>query len=140
MYNGTVARWDLAGNFLGYVTLSGYANSVNVGFADGYPANRGLAAAGNSWLTLDAGGVLTAWDFAGNQVDHTTLLSAGGTFDSYFSLSYANGKVWVADQQEGLWRGYDVGLNQVAAPEPATLFLIGSGALGMAVRFRKRHV
>ena len=35
---------------------------------------------------------------------------AGTSFDSYFSLSYANGMVWIVDTAGGNWRGFDVGL------------------------------
>jgi hypothetical protein len=45
--------------------------------------------------------------------------------------------VWVDDASGGMWRGYDVGLNQ-GVPEPGTFVLLGTSLLGMAGFVRRR--
>lgn len=111
MSGGSVSRWDLSGNYLGALTLSGF------GATEGdYPQGRGIAAAGNYYLTYDSNNVLSARDLVtGARVDQTVLTGAGTGFDSLFSLSYANGQVWIVDSPGGTWRGYDVGLGGFGA-------------------------
>ncbi len=130
---GVVSRWDTSGSFLGTVNLIGYGT---MGSESSYPQTRGIAAAGDYWLTY-ADGILSAWDTAGNRVDSTTLVGAGTTFDSYFSPSYANGMVFVVDYAGGPWRGYDVGLADQAVPEPASFLLLGLGAALLRRRRRR---
>jgi hypothetical protein len=104
---GTINRWN-ANNatFIGTVSLAtwGTLNSEN-----GYPQGRGVATASGFYLTY-SNGTLSAWSVAGRRVATTVLTGAGTTFDSHFSLSYANGMVWVVDVAGGTWRGYNVGL------------------------------
>ncbi len=118
MNAGVVQRWSLAGAFLGSVSLLGYGSLGSEGI---YPQNRGIAAVGNYWLTY-SGGTLSGWDSSGNRVDTAILNGAGTSFDSHFSLSYANGKVFIVDQAGGNWRGYDV---VEPVPEPST-YLAGA--------------
>src|SRR5205085_1671739 len=99
-------RWDLAGNYLGATSLSGFGTMLN---EINYPQERGIAAAGGYYLTY-SDSVLSAWDASGNRVGTTVLNGAGNSFDSDFSLSYANGRVFIVDQAGGSWRGYNVGL------------------------------
>ena len=127
MSSGTVSRWDLSGNYLGAVTLAGFGGAENT-----YPQSRGLAVASNNWLTYDGAGTLSAWSFGGARLDTTTLIGAGTSFDSDFSLSYANGMVFIVDEAGGTWSGFDVGLNGSAVPEPSAFVLIGFGLLGIA--------
>nr|WP_316642785.1 PEP-CTERM sorting domain-containing protein [uncultured Roseateles sp.] len=131
---GSVSQWDASGNFIGAVSLTGFGT---VGLEAVYPQGRGIAAAGNYWLTYDSG-VLSAWDHGGNRVDSTTLTGATGTFDANFSLSYANNKVFVVTQSGGTWNGYDVGIT-AAVPEPESyaLMLAGLCAVGLLARRRK---
>jgi hypothetical protein len=106
MTSGVVYRWNAAGTFLGSVTLSGFGslNGENV-----IPQNRAIMSAGGYYLTYSAG-VLSAWDAIGNRVKTTILTGAGTSGDSYWSVSYTNGRVWVLDASGGTWRGYAVGL------------------------------
>ncbi len=105
MVEGNLLRWDAGGSFLAEIPLSGFGsmNSENT-----YPANRGVATSNGYYLTYSSG-VLSAWDDTGSRMDTTILNGAGTTFNSHFSLSYAQGKVWVIDLAGGTWRGYDVG-------------------------------
>jgi len=131
---GTVSQWDASGNFIGAVSLTGFGS---VGGEGAYPQDRGIAVAGNYWLTYDSG-LLSAWDHSGNRLDSTTLNGATGTFDANFSLSYANNKVFVVSQSGGTWNGYDVGIT-AAVPEPESyaLMLAGLCAVSMIARRRK---
>ncbi len=125
---GSLNRWDASGNFVGTTTLSGFGGMNNEG---NYPQGRGVAYAGGYYLTYSEG-VLSAWDSGGNRTDTAILNGAGQTFDSHFSLSYCDGKVWVIDQGGGAWRGYDVGL--IPAPGAAGLL----GLAGVVAGRRRR--
>lgn len=132
MREGTVSRWDAAGSYLGEVSLAGWGSGS--GETD-YPANRGIAVLGGYWLTY-ADGVLSAWNDAGTRLGQTNLLAAGTTFDSHFSFSATDGRVWVTDLDvDGLWRGYEVELvdRVVTTPEPGTAALSLLGMLALAL-------
>jgi hypothetical protein len=101
----TVSRWTAQGALLSTFTLQGF----NQNGENAYPQNRGIVVAGKWYLTY-ANGVLSAWDPTGKRVSSTKLNNAGVTFDSHFSLSYAQNKVFIVDAAGGKWRGYDVGL------------------------------
>ena len=134
--NGTVQRWDLSGNFIASTSLSGWGS---VAGEANYPQDRGIAAFGDYWLTY-SNGTLSAWDTAGNRVDQTLLNGAGTTFNAHFSLSYANGRVFIVDDAGGSWRGYDIGDGRLAAvPEPATLAMFGLGAALIGVGSVMQH-
>jgi len=128
-----VSRWDLSGNFLGSITLSGLSGTeIN------FPQDRGIAAFGSYILTFD-NQTLSAWDLSGNRVDSTTLTASGGSVDSYFSYSYAaDGRFWVVDGFNGTWRGYQLAGNFNNVPEPATIALIGLGLGGLAFGKRRK--
>lgn len=133
---GVVRRWDLSGNALSSTSLIGFGSIAG---ENNYPASRGVAAVGNYWLTYSSG-ILSAWNSSGIRVDQTQLLLAGTGFDSNFSLSYANGRVFIVDSAGGNWRGYDVGLSQTSpVPEPGSIAMWGISALGMMFARRKRR-
>jgi len=106
MNAGTLYRWNASGGQLSSVSLAGFGsmNSENT-----YPQDRGVATSKGFYLTY-SNGVLSAWSDAGVRIDTTNLNGAGTSFDSHFSLSYAQGKVWIIDATGGTWRGYDVGI------------------------------
>jgi hypothetical protein len=131
MNAGTVSRWDLSGNFLGSVTLTGFGT---LGAENSFPQNRTIAAVGSNWLTYDGAGNISAWSAAGSRVGETHLNGAGTTFDSGLSLSYANGRVFIVDNAGGNWRGFPLGLgtSSGAVPTP-TLTTWGMIVLGGAL-------
>jgi hypothetical protein len=138
--NGTVKRWDLFGNFLGEVNLSGWGT---VSGEDGFPENRRIAAAGDYWLTYNnpsnpSNAILSAWDMSGNRVDQTQLVGAGNSNDSGYSFSYANNRVFIVDSAGGNWRGFNV---MSTVPEPSSLAIFGIGACvtGIGAARRRRH-
>lgn len=105
--DGTVRRWAANGAALANVTLTGYGTLNQEG---DYPNDRGIAWSDGFYLTY-SNTVLSAWDDQGNRIDTTTLVSTTGTFEEHFSISYAQGKVWVVSANSGgTWRGYDVGI------------------------------
>ena len=132
MNSGVVSQWSASGAYLGAVSLSGFGTQAG---EDDYPQGRGFAVVGNYWLTYNDGS-LSAWDHAGNRVDQTSLVNAGTSFDSNFSLSYANNKVFIVDGAGQTWRGYEV----TAVPEPETyaMLLAGLTLLGVAARRRNK--
>ena len=106
-FSGTITRWTATGQLAGTITLQGYGTLNN---ENTYPQHRGLCVSPKGWYMTYAGGVLSAWDDNGARVDTTVLNGAGTSFDSHFSISYAQGKVFVVDSAGGMWRGYDVGI------------------------------
>ena len=70
-----------------------------------YPQNRGVIAVGPYYLTYN-NLKLSVWDVNGTRVKTVTLNGAGTSFDSYFSLSWANKMVFIVDKAGGLWRGF----------------------------------
>jgi hypothetical protein len=106
MANGNVDRWTTAGTHIQSFMLQGLGSmdpNENI-----YPQNRGIVVIGDYYLTY-YNQKLTAWDSNGVRIKSSTLNGAGTTFDSYFSLSYANGMVWIVDGPNLTWRGYNVG-------------------------------
>ncbi len=131
---GVVRRYNLSGTLLGTVSLAGWgANGEG-----SYPQDRGIAAAGDYWFTY-VDRTLSVWDTLGNRIGTTTLVGAGTGFDPNFSLSIANGRVFITDGPGGLWQGYKIG-DFSAIPEPATWALLGGGSLlGALFRWRRRR-
>jgi len=105
MSGGVISRWNSSGTYLGAVNLSGFGAIVGENV---YPQNRGLAVLGNFWLTYSGTNMLSLWDTNGNRVTEITLPGAGTSFDSGFSFSFCNGKVFIVDVAGGTWRGYDL--------------------------------
>ncbi len=105
MSGGVVSRWTTNGTYLGSVNLNGFGSLSGETI---FPQNRGLAAFGNLWLTYNGGGILSAWDTSGNRLFQTLLPGAGTSFDSDYSFSCCNGKVFIVDVAGGLWRAFDI--------------------------------
>ena len=100
---GIVRRWDDSGAVLTGVTLSGYGTQTGEAGTQGFR----IATANGYYLTfVNTTQVLSAWDESGTRVATTTLTSASSP--GPYSMSYAQGKVWVIDGTT--WSGYDVGL------------------------------
>ncbi|MEM6925945.1 MAG: hypothetical protein AAF602_03365 [Myxococcota bacterium] len=103
--NGSVARWDAAGNRLGDLPLVGYGTLPG---EPNNPSNARIAVGGGLYLTF-AEGALSAWDrLSGERLDTTTLTNAGTELTAEFSFSVVEGLVWIVDDDESTWRGYDV--------------------------------
>ena len=102
--SGTVYSWNIGGANTGSVALQGWG----VGSEASSPQNRGVAWACDHYLTY-ADGNLSAWNpVTGVRAGTTSLVGAGTTSDSYYSVSYANGLFFVVDSAGGTWRGYEV--------------------------------
>jgi uncharacterized repeat protein (TIGR01451 family) len=114
MSAGVVSRWLTDGTFLGTVNLIGFGALPNENIS---PQSRGIAALGNNWVTYNGNGLISFWDAAGNRIWQSTLLGAGGSANSGYTLSYCNGKVFVMDTSVGNWLGYEVcGQAPLSAP------------------------
>jgi len=105
MNSGVVSRWGTNGTYLGAVNLLGFGNVPGENI---FPANRGLGAFGNFWLTYNGSNIVSLWDANGNRVTQITLAVTAASFDSGFSFSYCNGKAFIVDVAGGLWRGHDL--------------------------------
>jgi hypothetical protein len=105
MSGGVVSRWSTNGTYLGAVNLIGFGSIAGENVS---PQSRGLAARGNLWLTYNGTNMVSIWNTAGNRITQVTLPGAGTNFDSSFSFSYCNGKVFIVDAAGGAWRKYDL--------------------------------
>ena len=105
MSGGLVSRWSTNGAFLGSVTLSGFGSVSGENVS---PQNRALGVLGNLWLTCNGSGIISIWDSSGNRVIQAALPGAGTSFDSNYSFSFCNGKVFIVDVAGGKWRGFDL--------------------------------
>lgn len=129
-------RWGLNGAYLGSVSLNGYGTQNDEA---SYPQNIRIVADGDYWLTY-SGGVLSTWDMNGDRKHTDTLLGAGTSFDSMYSLSYANGMVFVVDRAHDEWRGYTYSDPSVATPEPSNFIFAGvAGLMGIGYAWRRRR-
>ncbi len=101
---GLVQVWATDGTEHAPFNLGGFGSQNG---EDTYPQNIIINTGGNYFITY-SNGVLSAWSAQGTRMGDTKLIDAGTSFDSHFSLSYANGLVWVIDEANGVWRGYDI--------------------------------
>ena len=102
---GWVDRWDEQGSHVGATSLLDFGTQNNESAS---PQGRGVAWHCERYLTYSEG-VLSAWDTTtGVRVDTTVLASAGTSADSYYSISFANQRLFIADGPGSTWRGYSV--------------------------------
>jgi hypothetical protein len=106
MNAGTLDRWSAAGAHIQSLALVGFGTGDPT--ENTYPQNRGVIAVGPYYLTY-VNQKLSAWDASGTRVKTVTLNGAGTSFDSHFSLSWANSMVFIVDSGGGTWRGYAIG-------------------------------
>ena len=156
---GLIYRWsnrqdtpgEWPGKYLGAVQLDPYGLLTGEKQS---PAGHRMAVMGDCWLTFAGGnsgltaGTLSAWDHSGNLVDRTLLtLPTGFSFtdESYWSMSYTNGKFWflanlpTARPQDGYDTSGDYWLGYTVIPEPATMLAMGMGVAGL-VRYGRRRL
>lgn len=105
MSGGTVSRWNTNGTNLASVTLQGFASLTG---EDMQPQSRGIAAYGGLWLTYSGAGIVSLWDYSGNRLAQIPLPGAGTSFDSDYSFSFCNAKVFIVDVAGGRWRAFDL--------------------------------
>ncbi len=125
----SVYRWDLTGAYLG-------SSSLVMTCTLSCP----VLSVGNLWLTYDdSTQTLSAWDnITGVLAGQTVLTGAStGHYSSSWSLSYANGRVFVADNTSaGKWRGYPVVVGppvgaSPSAPPPLQITPLGSMSISV---------
>jgi hypothetical protein len=112
---GVVSLWSMpGGTWSRSVALEGFGADPQVPYESSPPANVRVAMARDKFLTYSRG-VLSIWTWDGiggtAQRRKVTLVDAD-PFDyplNDFSMSYANGYVFVHDYTGGVWRGYRVG-------------------------------
>ncbi len=101
---GLVQVWDTGGVEQKPIKLIDFGTMAD---EDNYPQNVCVNTGGNYLITY-SNGLLSAWSVEGKRVGETKLIDAGTSFDSHFSISYANGKVWVITEANGVWLGYEI--------------------------------
>ncbi len=103
LIDGVLNRWNSTGQALAQVPFQNFGTMNGEG---NYPANRRVAWAYGYYLTYSKQ-YISAWNSAGIRVASAKLNGAGVVdFDSAWSFSFAQGKAWVVDSAQGMWRGY----------------------------------
>lgn len=103
LIDGILNRWDSTGQALAQIPFQDFGTMNGEG---NYPANRRVAWAYGYYLTYSKQ-YISAWNGAGIRVASAKLNGAGIVdFDSAWSFSFAQGKAWVVDSAQGMWRGY----------------------------------
>jgi len=124
----TIQRWTTTGEDAGSVSLSGYLNKDSNG-----NGHSSIAAGNGLWFTYAVNGELSAWDPSTGQRLDTTILNGAGNGDrDPFSLSFANGNIYVSTDANSANSTYNV----YAAPEPTGIALLGLGLLTLRRRRR----
>jgi len=105
--DGSLEMWNDDGEFFDSLSLEnwGVDNPAESG-------SQKVVTACGYYLTY-ANGIASVFDGSGQRVDMKTLTDAPTTVttETLFSLSYADGLLWVLDVTDGTWRGWDLGLH-----------------------------
>jgi hypothetical protein len=111
--SGVVSLWNRSGgSWSRSISLEGFGGDPLLPYEASAPANVRMAVANDKFLTYSRG-VLSIWTWDGVSATaarrKVTLVGADPDPINDFSLSYANGYVFVQDYWMGVWRGYRVG-------------------------------
>lgn len=101
-YGGRVDFWNRRGRLVRTMWLEGYGDILG---ENQYPAYTNIAALDQYLLTL-ANGELSVWNCSGQRVARVQLLGVSGAYDIYWSMSVANGLLWLQDESTLMFRGY----------------------------------
>jgi len=102
MFGGRVDFWNRQGEWLNSIMLQDYGQVLG---ENQYPAYTNIVAFEHQLITL-ANSEASVWNCNGTRIARVRLDDVEGTYDIYWSLSVANGLLWLVDEQSHMFRGY----------------------------------
>lgn len=102
MFGGRVDFWNRQGEWLNSIMLQDYGQVLG---ENQYPAYTNIVAFEHQLITL-ANSEASVWNCNGTRIARVRLDDVEGTYDIYWSLSVANGLLWLVDEQSRMFRGY----------------------------------